>query len=222
MNLSIEKVRFPLDLKRRHDEMLQERHKNARANSLKNMARYIEREAADLESKYNIEQVMRKIKKTYEYDGERYIIRVPEGAKDILRESSFLDHCIQRGTRYFERIATRESYILFLRKKSDPNTPWYTLEVEPGGTIRQKRSYNNEQFSDLDDAKPFLAEWQQAIQRRMEDVEIGLAEKSRAIRNREFAELKEKGSVIRTGSHAGQLLVDELMRDLMEVEQSAG
>lgn len=43
-----------------------------------------------------------------------------------------------------------------------------------------------------------------------------------AARMREFDELKEKGSVIRTGSHAGQLLVDELMRDLMEVEQSAG
>ena len=75
---------------------------------------------------------MQKIKKTYQYDGEKYLIRVPDGAKSILEESRYLDHCIQRGTRYFERIATRESYILFLRKKDDPNTPWYTLEVEPG------------------------------------------------------------------------------------------
>lgn len=94
--------------------------------------------------------------------------------------------------------------------------------MEPGGTIRQKRSYNNEQYADLEDAKPFLAEWQQVVQQRMNAAEIGFAEKSRAARMREFDDLKEKGSVIRTGSHAGQLLVDELMRDLMEVEQSAG
>lgn len=222
MNMTLENVRYPLDLKRRHDELVQRRYKIARTKSVKNMAHQIEKEAADLEGKYSVEQVMRKIKKTYEYDGEKYIIRVPEGAKDILEESRFLDHCIQRGTRYFERIATRESYILFLRQKSDPNTPWYTLEVEPGGTIRQKRSYNNEQYADLEDVKPFLAEWQQVVQQRMNAAEIGFAEKSRAARMREFDELKEKGSVIRTGSHAGQLLVDELMRDLMEVEQSAG
>lgn len=222
MNMTLENVRYPLDLKRRHDELVQRRYKIARTKSVKNMAHQIEKEAADLEGKYSVEQVMRKIKKTYEYDGEKYIIRVPEGAKDILEENRFLDHCIQRGTRYFERIATRESYILFLRQKSDPNTPWYTLEVEPGGTIRQKRSYNNEQYADLEDVKPFLAEWQQVVQQRMNAAEIGFAEKSRAARMREFDELKEKGSVIRTGSHAGQLLVDELMRDLMEVEQSAG
>ena len=222
MNMTLENVRYPLDLKRRHDELVQRRYKIARTKSVKNMAHQIEKEAADLEGKYSVEQVMRKIKKTYEYDGEKYIIRIPEGAKDILEESRFLDHCIQRGTRYFERIATRESYILFLRQKSDPNTPWYTLEVEPGGTIRQKRSYNNEQYADLEDAKPFLAEWQQVVQQRMNAAESGFAEKSRAARMREFDDLKEKGSVIRTGSHAGQLLVDELMRDLMEVEQSAG
>lgn len=222
MNLAIESVLYPLDLKRRHDDLVAERARLARLDHLKDARRQIEEEAADLESRFSIEQIMQKIKKTYQYDGEKYLIRVPDGAKSILEESRYLDHCIQRGTRYFERIATRESYILFLRKKDDPNTPWYTLEVEPGGTIRQKRSYNNNQFDDLEDAKPFLAEWQLVVQRRMSAAEVSLAEKSRVMRNREFEELREKGSVIRNGSHAGQLLVDELMRDLMEVEQSAG
>lgn len=222
MNLAIESVLYPLDLKRRHDDLVAERARLARLDHLKDVRRQIEEEAADLESRFSIEQIMQKIKKTYQYDGEKYLIRVPDGAKSILEESRYLDHCIQRGTRYFERIATRESYILFLRKKDDPNTPWYTLEVEPGGTIRQKRSYNNNQFDDLEDAKPFLAEWQLVVQRRMSAAEVSLAEKSRAMRHQEFEELRKKGSVIRRGSHAGQLLVDELMRDLMEVEQSAG
>lgn len=162
------------------------------------------------------------IRKIYEYDGAEYIIRVPEGAKDILQESKFLDHCIQHGTRYFERISVRESYIFFLRKKSDPNTPWYTLEVEPGGTVRQKRSYNNDQYADLEDAKPFIEEWQQVVQGRMTASEISFAKQSKEIRAQEFAELKENGNIIRTGANAGKLLVDELMHDLMEVEKRVG
>lgn len=182
----------------------------------------IEKEAEKLEQQFHIENICKKIRKIYEYDGAEYIIRVPDGAKDILQESEFLDHCIRRGTRYFERIATRESYIFFMRKKADPNTPWYTLEVEPGGTVRQKRSYSNEQYADLEEALPFIAEWQQVVQGRMTASEVSFARQSRRIRVQEFAELKENGNIIRTGANAGKLLVDELMHDLMEVEKRVG
>lgn len=109
-----------------------------------------------------------------------------------------------------------------MRRKADPNTPWYTLEVEPGGTVRQKRSYNNDQYADLEDAKPFIAEWQQVVQSRMTAAEIDFARQSKEIRAQEFAELKENGNIIRTGANAGKLLVDELMHDLMEVEKRVG
>lgn len=112
--------------------------------------------------------------------------------------------------------------IFFMRRKADPNTPWYTLEVEPGGTVRQKRSYNNDQYADLEDAKPFIAEWQQVVQGRMTAAEIDFARQSKEIRAQEFAELKENGNIIRTGANAGKLLVDELMHDLMEVEKRVG
>ena len=141
---------------------------------MRGAASSIKKEAKELENQFHIENIYKKIRKIYEYDGAEYIIRVPDGAKAILEESRFLDHCIQRGTRYFERIAKRESYIFFMRRKADPNTPWYTLEVEPGGTVRQKRSYNNDQYADLEDAKPFIAEWQQVVQGRMTTAEIDL------------------------------------------------
>lgn len=222
MNLKLEKVLFPLDLERRHDELVAERKKLDRIEALKHAEMTIKNDAEQLEGQFHIENIYKKIRKIYEYDGAEYIIRVPEGAEDILRESQFLDHCIRRGTRYFERIATRESYIFFMRKKADPNTPWYTLEVEPGGTVRQKRSYSNDQYPDLEAAKPFIAEWQQVVQRRMNASEVDFAKRSQEIRNREFEELKANGNIIRTGSHAGRLLVDELMHDLMEVEKRVG
>lgn len=222
MNLKLEKVLFPLDLERRHDELVAERKKLDGIEALKHAEMTIKNDAEQLEGQFHIENIYKKIRKIYEYDGVEYIIRVPEGAEDILRESQFLDHCIRRGTRYFERIATRESYIFFMRKKADPNTPWYTLEVEPGGTVRQKRSYSNDQYPDLEAAKPFIAEWQQVVQQRMNGAEVDFAKRSQEIRNREFEELKANGSIIRTGSHAGRLLVDELMHDLMEVEKRVG
>lgn len=122
------------------------------------------------------------------------------------------------------RKLTAEEFLLifFMRRKADPNTPWYTLEVEPGGTVRQKRSYNNDQYADLEDAKPFIAEWQQVVQGRMTAAEIDFARQSKEIRAQEFAELKENGNIIRTGANAGKLLVDELMHDLMEVEKRVG
>lgn len=222
MNVEFETVRFPLDLKRRHDDLVVERNKSRRLQAMKSTESQTEKEALQLEKQFGIENIYKKIRKLYEYDGTEYIVRVPDGAKDILQESRFLDHCIQRGTRYFERIAKRESYIFFLRRKSDPNTPWYTLEVEPGGTVRQKRSYNNDQYADLEEAKPFIVEWQSIVQSRMSAAELSFARKSQELRTQEFAELKENGNTIRTGAHAGKLLVDELMKDLMEVERHVG
>ena len=49
---------------------------------------------------------------------------------DIIVEGDMLDHCLRGGTRYWDRIQIQESYILFLRRTSAPDTPYYTLEIE--------------------------------------------------------------------------------------------
>lgn len=132
----------------------------------------------------------------------------------------FLNTCKSQN-RYYERISSEESYIVFLRQTDKPNRPWYTLEIEPGGTIRQKRSYSNEQYSDLQEAVPFLKEWQQVVQKRMDEKERKLAVESKEKRNKEFEELTVNGNIIHTGRYAGKLLVDELMKDLMEAAATA-
>ena len=106
------------------------------------------------------EKVMKRIRKLYEYKDEKYSIIVPADLFDIVKDSTFLGHCVANTNRYYERISSEESYIVFLRYTDKPSRPWYTLEIEPGGTIRQKRSYSNEQYSDLQEAVPFLKEWQ--------------------------------------------------------------
>lgn len=85
------------------------------------------------------------VRKIYEYTGEEYMVLVPRRLVDIAVEGNALHHCAGSSDRYFERIRNRETYVFFLRKTSAPDVPYYTLEVEPGGTIRQHRTYLDEE-----------------------------------------------------------------------------
>jgi len=68
----------------------------------------------------------------------------------------------------------------------------------------------------LKEAAPFLEEWQRVVASRIGDDEKMLAQRARGLRLAEFAELKEKQTVIRNGKLAGKLLVEELIADLIE------
>lgn len=62
---------------------------------------------------------------------------------------------------------------------------------------------------------------QQVVQKRMDEKERKLAVESKEKRNKEFEELTVNGNIIHTGRYAGKLLVDELMKDLMEAAATA-
>ena len=92
----------------------------------------------------------------------------------------------------------------------------YTLEVEPNGTIRQKRTYFDRQNDDLKDAEKFLKEWQKVVSERLTESDREKAEKSKVLRLQEFEQLRQDDIRIHTGDLAGQRLVDVLVSDLME------
>ena len=160
--------------------------------------------------------ICRLIKPKYEYTGEVYSIVVPSGVRDIMREGDALSHCVGKSDRYWERIEQQEAYILFLRKTAEIDKPYYTLEVEPNGTIRQKRTYFDRQNDDLKDAEKFLKEWQKVVSERLTESDREKAEKSKVLRLQEFEQLRQDDIRIHTGDLAGQRLVDVLVSDLME------
>ena len=166
-----------------------------------------DQQAERMREKYpDVEPVLRSIKDRYEYDGSDFIIRVPETIRDILREGRALHHCVAASDRYLERISSRETYILFLRRKSRPLHSWYTLEVEPGGTVRQKRSEFNRQ-PDLEEVKRDLMEWQSELKKRLKEEDRKMAKRSRTLRMMEMREMREKRDPF----------AETLERDLMEV-----
>ncbi len=174
--------------------------------------------AGELEEEYPyINDILPKLQKKYEYSNKTYTILAPKSIKDILEEGQALHHCIDKKKEYFERINNQESYILFLRKTKQPAQPYYTLEVEPGGVIRQKRTEYDRQKKDIDKASAFLRKWQTVIQKRLTREDVTLAEKSREIRVESYAEMRKKKVKINGGLFRGQYLADVLEADLMEI-----
>ena len=89
-------------LVRRHDELVQ------RLGSAGMVHR-----AEELEKTYpKLPEICIQLKK-YEYSSGKYKIIAPQRVEDILIEGEKLQHCINRQDRYFERMNSRESYILF-------------------------------------------------------------------------------------------------------------
>lgn len=153
----------------------------------------------------------------YEYADEKYTILAPKGVEDIIREGTILQHCVHTCDFYWDRICQRETYLLFLRKTAAKEAPYYTLEVEPSGNIRQKRTTGDNQNKDFDDAIGFLKKWQKEIQKRLSEEDKELGKKSNELRNQEYAKLRKDGNKVWHGKLAGRLLADVLEEDFMEV-----
>lgn len=195
------------DLERRHDEMVQ-------MVKDKNLVL----RAGDIaESFPQVDAICRELKEKYEYEGEDYQIIAPKGIEDILNEGNALHHCVDKNDNYFERINKRESYILFLRRIEKPDVAYYTLEVEPDGTVRQKRTEFNRQHSDIELAEQFLLKWQKQLRKKLNQEDFELAAQSKKIRERELDEMRVKKIKINGGDYAGQLLADVLEADIMEM-----
>ena len=180
---SDEMIYRPRELKRRHDECVLE----------------MERREADIQAeeysrKYpEAESVLQEIREKLSFTGEEYFIKVPEKIIDIVLEGRSLHHCVGSTDRYFDRIKDHETYICFLRKTAEPDTPFYTIEVEPGGAIRQHRGMFDEE-PELDKVKPFLRIWQQEIRKRMKAEDHEREARSAILREKNIQELKERNN----------------------------
>ena len=164
----------------------------------------------------HIEQNLQAIRKKFAFTGKQFQIQVPDKLEDIFMDSRKLCHCIANSDVYWERMERRESYLLFLRKTAEPDTPYYTVEAEPGGTVRQVRTQYNRQNDDIGEVRAFLKIWQKQLAKRLTQKDKQLAADSHELRIKELVQLRNDQVTIHTGDLAGRLLVDVLTEDLME------
>lgn len=181
----------PTDLKLRHDEYTAECEKHAKAiEARRNKARAREM-AKDMKKRFPAsEKILKEIKPLLEWENDGYKIIVPNNLAEIIFEGNALHHCAGATDRYFDRICQHETYICFLRKKDKPKEPYYTIEVEPGGVIRQHRGMYDEE-PEIEKVKPALKEWQKAIRKRMKKNDKLRAKESERKRIENIAYLRE-------------------------------
>ncbi|MBO5462212.1 MAG: PcfJ domain-containing protein [Clostridia bacterium] len=211
---------FPHDLKKRHDELLRTKRRLAAKNKAKEEKEYINSLVEKYKKFNKVTKICKEITDKYSFSDGEYSIIVPQSIEDIIKESVALSMCIHRveNGRYFDRIQRRETYILFLRKNSDIDAPWYVIETEPNGTVQQKRTENDSQYDeDIEAFTPFLREWQKKVQTKLTPSDIELAMRSKQLREENFADLRKTKKTVNYGNHRGELLIDLLEKDLLEV-----
>ena len=224
LDLSRDSVYKPANLRERHDELAEIRAMKEREKQAKADAARLRKQAKAMEDKYpGVAPVCAKIKDLYEWTGEGYSVLVPTGAWDIMQEGVLLGHCSARedDNVYLERIEQETSYIMFLRKNGKKDSPWYTMEVEPGGNVIQLRTYGDDdgkhKYHDRDEAKAALHIWRREIAKRLGQGEITKAQKSREMLLKYWDGLQKNGNIIRGGYLKGSLLVDVLKDDYKEL-----
>lgn len=161
------------------------------------------------------EKNLEDIRARYEYENAEYIIIVPHDLVEIIEEGQALHHCAGATERYFDRIESRETYICFLRRVEQPGIPFYTIEVEPSGTIRQHRSYMDEEPG-IEEIRGFLREWQKELKKRLTEKDKQLAMISKEKREQNIAELKEKNN-----TRVLKGLAEDFMENLIDFEKMA-
>lgn len=159
----------------------------------------------------NVEDNLKAAVEKFSYADGEYFIRVPENIREILEDGRQLHHCAASSERYFDRINRKETYLMFCRKIAEPDKAFYTLEVQPDGTVRQKRTFYNRQ-ENMKQIQGFLRKWQKEVKKKLTKQDRELGRKS-AIQNEIdiillLVEGNHKPSSVR--------VANELIKDRME------
>lgn len=133
-DLTQKNILYPRDIQQAHDDAVA----NWRIVQAEK-----EKEKADAEAqKYGYPERYKKLCKKFAFEYGELMIVVPAKASDIITEGKVLQHCVGG---YASRHIQGKTTILFLRHISEPDKPYYTIEVnEKEKYIVQCHGYRNE------------------------------------------------------------------------------
>lgn len=153
-DLTQKNILYPRDIQQAHDDAVANWH-IVQAEK--------EKEKADAEAqKYGYPERYKQLCKKYAFEYGELKIVVPERASEIITEGKVLQHCVGG---YASRHIQGKTTILFLRHISEPDKPYYTIEVnENEKYIVQCHGFMNEWKSKkADEVKAFEKEFAKFI-----------------------------------------------------------
>ena len=119
-----------------------------------------ERNKADQEK---FQKAVEKLEKFAWSEGE-FFIRPAREQMELTAEGKALHHCVGG---YIKRMAEGETAIFFLRKVSEPDKPFYTLELQKKRVI-QCRTEHNASYDRNPDVKKFVDMWMEKVVKKGE------------------------------------------------------
>lgn len=116
-------VRLPKDLKARHDQLVERI--NARRDEERRMKEKEKYAYLDARIRERLPDAKR-----FFWEDDTYMI-VPAGCcEELVEEGRALHHCVGANDFYMTAMAEGRSWILFLRRKSELDKPYYTIEID--------------------------------------------------------------------------------------------
>ncbi len=94
------------------------------------------------------------------FEDENFTILIPTTADEFKKEADYQQNCVFRL--YYPRVKDCSTHVVFIRKKSDINTPYITCEVSNHGDIIQYLTRFNRDVTD-DDAIAFKIAYQKFL-----------------------------------------------------------
>lgn len=96
-----------------------------------------------------------KLKEKYDFTDGEFLIRPATGYEDLCAEATALHHCVY--TNYADEYIAGKTDILFIRRTSAPDKPFYTVEYLYGQVIQCRTLHNKSATPEI---KAFLEKWQ--------------------------------------------------------------
>lgn len=142
---------FPKDLERAHTEI-----------TLEIERKKSEQRQKEMNEKYTkIAKDFKQLNSIYGYKTEKFIIRPAKTAGEIVVEGTTLHHCVGSSNVYMENHNNGKRYIMFLRKISEPDIPYCTVELaEDFKVIQRHQAYD--ETPDAEEIDKFLKEYVKA------------------------------------------------------------
>lgn len=135
--------------------------------------RYVEelnkkRDQAENEKYKNISKDYKKNTKLFSWSDDKYEIVVPKDALAINTEGKLQHHCVGSSSIYKQNMNDRKAWIVFLRKKEDPDKPYYTVECDRSRVIQFYAAYDRQ--PDKEQVSKVLATWMKQVRKNFKEV----------------------------------------------------
>lgn len=144
LDVSRKEVAIPQDLRDLHRQYSEELTRRANEKRAKEQAERAKKLAKDLP----------KLKRKYTYASSGLFIRPAEGPEDLLKEGCAQHNCVYSC--YTEKYLDRKTDILFVRKQSDPDQSYVTVEFKAGAVIQCRADHNRPAPPDVQE---FMQAW---------------------------------------------------------------